>query len=276
MTAANLTPLNRENYVEERNDKLVLYDNIHCRSEDGLVVYSLSQDHRSRISICMEKIKSFTPGFGTASARKIVKISLENGGEGRYHATAVDSSHLFHLYMGLVPIDRKSSLVSHKWGLLGYFAVKNYNTIQDKLQKNVGLTIQELSDLKFLKMILADLNGLNHDQITNVMVSESQKEIDEIKSQTFSYFTQDFIPRLLNILKRSATKKQPDTSELLTRDMYLSDEGLTRWKDAIAQQKPFVPFRKLEHLRPFMDADQLTQLDEIMAIREKALGVKQE
>ena len=49
--------------------------------------------------------------------------------------------------------------------------------------------------------------------------------------------------------------------------MVLSDLGLQRWKEAIKDEKTFVPFKKLEHLQSLMTTDQKMRLDEIVKKR---------
>ncbi len=67
--------------------------------------YYTSKDYQERPSLYLSLITSNKSGSGTAGIRKVVEKSLKKGCEGRYHCDASWSSHIFHLYMGMIPED---------------------------------------------------------------------------------------------------------------------------------------------------------------------------
>lgn len=249
-------------FNEEASDRL---------AKHGTAIYNDGTDYLQRPSIYMERIQSGTKGFGTAITRKIVKESLEKGFGGRYHTSASWSSHLFHLYMGMLPEDAQVRYVPIQYGNCGKRTLKELPTIIKNIKEK---KTNDKLDLKYLKIMLADLKQVDEKTITDEMIVSHEQELTAFKDKKCSYLQYDFIPQILDILKCSPNEKKPNTSSLHAISMMLSDEGLKRWKDAIANKKPFVPFRKLEHLRPFMNEEQLKSLDAIMEARDKAFSKK--
>jgi hypothetical protein len=225
------------------------------------------KDWKQRDSILVKMRESGKPGFGTESTRQIFKKSLELGYGGRFHNDASRSSHLFHLYMGMIPVDRKLDYAQYRWGN-GAKALKKYDTITSLYLIDKKAVPSELKvDFDNIKNIVADLKGLDREQITDQMVIDAEADIKALKDKSASYLQDEFIPELLEILERDPTAKQPDTEYLYGVKMVLSDEGIARWNDDVSGVKPFDSFRKLEQLRQYMDETQLARLDAIMAKR---------
>lgn len=239
----------------------------------SVIQYESGKDDLGRDSIYIIKRVSdaIGSGFGTASTRKIVEESFKHGFGGRIHNQASWSSHIFHLYMGMIPHDCQINFIRHQWGVFGEGARKNLFKIQKKLQSKAPLSSKEQDDLKILKGMLAYIKGVRKKEVTDQDVVECTDKISALNSKTVPYLKCDFIPHLLEIFEKDPTKRHPDTEYLMSVNMMMSDEGIACWKEAIENKQAFKPFKKLEHLRPYMSSEQLSRLDRIMAIREKAL-----
>lgn len=210
-------------------------------------------------------------GFGTAAVREVVSESLKNGYEGRVHCVAAYSSHIFHLYMGMIPIE--DHWVKTEFGLCGIWAIKSYQSIKEKLIAKTQLTDVESNNLTTLKRILSSAKQTfsaldNVLEIADQDVIDSEETLRKLENRTISCLTNSFIPTLLEILERQKFTRRPDTSAWGNVHLYLSDEGRNRWIEAIEGERAFVPFRRFEHLQPLMTQDQLKQLNSILDFRE--------
>lgn len=211
-------------------------------------------------------------GFGTASTRALVERSITLGFEGRLHNSASWSSHIFHLYMGMIPHDRQVDPILHYWGVEGQMAVEQFDLIKEGLEINDTLSKEEETYLKTLKVMIAHSKGVSQKDITDQQViAEGGRVIEHLKEKKVSYLREDFIPSILKILERNLTVRHPDTTSLGAVEMMMSDAGIARWKEAIDNKQEFKSFKKFEHLRPYMTPEQLSRLDRIIEARAKAL-----
>lgn len=71
-----------------------------------------------------------------------------------------------------------------------------------------------------------------------------------------SYIEQNFVPALINIMERCPKGALPCTENFGAVDMYLSQEGIERWKGDIEGKKTFEPFRHFEPLQNLMTPEQ--------------------
>lgn len=86
----------------------------------------------------------------------------------------------------------------------------------------------------------------------------------------------DFILKMIETLETNIDQERPNTEHLGKVNMVFSEEGLKRWVEAITNKKPFVCFRKFEHLHSVMMKDQIARLDAIMQKREQVFAEKTE
>lgn len=226
----------------------------------GTMHYEIKKDH-----VYVQRRESHQPGFGTASMREIVKISLSHGFEGRVHNQAAWSSHLFHLYMGMIPNDYDVSYIKTLFGTTGEEAIQTIPQLKDILKKGESFNSDQQDDLSTLKRILARLNNSNAKDITDSQLYENFDRLQELKDKKLSYVTYVFIERVLGILEKSGDNPRPDTSMLNSVNMELSAEGIKRWKEAIDESKSFVPFYRLEHLHSKMTQKQLERLENLFS-----------
>lgn len=233
----------------------------------GELRFRPSIDWFGKPSIFVEKRVSQASGFGTASTRKIVVESLKAGFDGRFHNIAANSSHLFHLYMGMVPVKFLAKF-KEMYGMQGEAAINAMQGILDKIYTKEELSDQEKRQLNTLKGILRDLKNLGQNEtVTDQMIDDCKDDLRKFKEEVLISFDVEFIPKILDILERNPTERQPVTSSLGIKCMVLSDLGLQRWKEAIKDEKTFIPFKKLEHLECLMTADQKSRLDVIVKKR---------
>ena len=233
-----------------------------------------AKDFAGRSSIYISERISRVPGFGTASTLLVFKRSMELAYGGRFHNFADLSSHLFHLYMGMVPVDSQRAYVPFKWGMRGESALEEF----DKLIYDDHP--EEERHIKVLKEMLTEIRSQNKKpedppiHITTRMVEKAGKEFEELQKKTHSYLAGEFIPEIISILERCPPEARPSTKLLGGVKMFLSDEGLARWTKAVETHSPFVPFKRLEHLHRYMSPEQLKRLHEIFDVREKTRGSK--
>lgn len=206
-------------------------------------------------------------GFGTAVMREMVKLSLKHGYQGNIKADATRSSHLFHLYMGMIPVDRKQNLIQYEWGMGG-------EKIIDRLEQGIYFEdkIKLRSDFDTLKSMLqyATKSNLNFSE-NDILKEENIKLISSLKNCSVSYVQALFIPMFLGFMENNCNKKYPDTGHWGSIAIKLSDEGKSRWKHAIDNETEFKPFRNFEHLHPFMSDEQKAKLVKLLEKRENFL-----
>lgn len=150
--------------------------------------------HIQEDCIYIDYMYSDGPGSGTQTIRELVKLSLASGFDGNIKLEAFDSSHIFHIYMGMIP----------------------------------DATI-----------------------------------LDGQEAEKISFIQEIFAPGLLNILESNNGNARSDTSLLGSVPMIMSNEGKTRWKNAIESNKPFEPFRDFTHLSPYFTQKQIMRLSQI-------------
>lgn len=202
-------------------------------------------------------------GFGTAAFRALVHTSIQLGHLGNIKtdaSTSYGSPHLFYLYMGMKPSLGNVNYLITMHGIAG----ENIATKLESLSKHEEWSTETLkehfdeSSLDDLRMILKDrtLSLENIPNKKNLLLQLEEKKID--------YTLDFFIPKLLRILEKSPTDKYPNTNDLHSTKMCLTEKGLARWKFVIDNNLEFVPFKQLEHLdlRP-------EQKDRLKAILDK-------
>jgi uncharacterized protein YqcC (DUF446 family) len=203
-------------------------------------------------------------GFGKTVMREVVKGALEK--EKTVSLDAVESSHIFHLYMGMIPKDRKESYVAMQYGRSGSKALTE---LRSNSVENLNPRTQ-----KELFFILSEEKQLLKDQSpTTEELSKNRCFLLEL-DKNISYLTYQFIPSLLKILSNNLNVKCPDTTSLASVQMELSKEGKERWAKALSEQTEFDAFKKFEQLLPFMTEPQKEELAIILTLRSKALALE--
>lgn len=216
----------------------------------------------------IERVHSYVKGsgFGTAVMRETVKEALEQNKT--VTLDAAWSSHIFHLYMGMRPIDRKVSYLATTYGFLMPDCIEDlrkYHTVED---------INNSGDLKDLLKVLRTEKRLPKSTVLTAQdVIDNKEFLLELTNKKVSYLTFNFIPTLLMIFKWHIDKKFPDTSSLTAVMMELSEEGKARWQEAITEQIEFTPFKGFEQLIPFMTPSQKERWDSILKQRPVALAI---
>jgi hypothetical protein len=231
----------------------------------GYIQYQEGRDH-----IYLDRLESHDigGGFGRAAMLYLLEIAFKKfkdtlDSESPFaglRLSASYSSHIFYLYMGLIPengvnldlkpiIKSNYAYVRNNYGIVGEIAIKEITV--DDIFKN-----------------------------RNDLINLSKKE--------FSYLKNKFISQLLECLESQVSAKYPNTSEFDSVTMILSNEGKKRWLETIELYATkgifkFEPFRKFEQLRPFMTDAQIACLDTILieranieAMKEWSAGIKPE
>lgn len=196
-------------------------------------------------------------GFGTALYRETMQYAFEKGMQ--LWTDASWNSHVFHLYMGMIPKDRKMSYVPIEYGQRGVRSLNQLiasKTIDEFIQCNNqsnGRLLRELIDiLKQEKKELADAS------LTAQDVFENKDFMIDLQNKDVSYLTYSFIPSLLKYLYNNC-------GDLGSVHMYMSTEGQARWQDAINENKEFDIFEQFEHLHPYMLEEQKQALKKVLA-----------
>lgn len=257
----------KELSFEERSDQLA--------KKGHLLFDENATNYYGKKSIYISERMRDMPGFGTASTRLLFKRSLALGYEGRLHNHADFSSHIFHLYMGMIPVDHEIDYVSLYWGMSGIDAVSGFDQLKEALQNDPDdLTTEDQWNLRHLKRILSHLRDFPVSDITTMMVLEAEQEIKNLKTRKASYLQEKFIPSFLDILEKKPFKPKPDTTSLGMVRMVLSDLGNARWNEAVTKHEDFVPFRRFEQLIPHMSPEQIERLNNALDLREKSFPKK--
>ncbi|SNW62950.1 Hypothetical protein ORPV_1046 [Orpheovirus IHUMI-LCC2] len=212
--------------------------------EDGYCIYSVKKE-----CTYIESITSHKKGFGTRMIRNIIKERLDNNLDGNVKLQACWSSHIFWIYMGMIPMNSDVNYVSSKYGILG----------REALNHILNPSSSEFPYLSIIKHIINMEYGINIDDINDTIISEKYEDLIKLNNKTSSYIHIDFIPRLLRVLG----SKDLNTKYFGSINMSLSDEGLQRWKDCIYNDVDFIPFRDLSHMRQYMDDKQIKILEDI-------------
>ncbi len=192
--------------------------------------------HPSNGAIFIDSIQANIQGdgFGTAVMREAVKESLKKN-DGSVRVDASWSSHLFYLYMGMKPIESHINFVRHIYGRTAVRAL-------DELDKGVELS-------HATKFHLIDiLQYEKGDQCCKNPLKERDFLLSLRDRPPLSYIENEFVPMLCQSLKNQRGKKYPDTSQIGSCIMILSEEGKERWQAAISGNTEFTPFKNFEHL----------------------------
>jgi hypothetical protein len=197
------------------------------------------------------------PGSGTQTMRELVKLSLALEFNGNIELEAFDSSHIFHLFMGMVPDE--TVLDSN-----GFSDVAAQNQLSKLKACSDVNDIPDPNTVLFITLYLAEIYNKSNDEITKQMIFDNKEFLLSPEAGKISYIQDTFAPKLLDILESNTENKRPDTSSLGNVLMVLSDEGKTRWKRAIELSEPFEPFRDFSHLRSHMSPEQIQRLDQIV------------
>lgn len=224
--------------------------------------------NESKESIFIEKVFSKIQGNGSGTKffREFVAKSLSEC-SGKIELMAAWSSHVFWLKMGMLPIEHSVSTETIH-GLIIQITWEEFSETKKILEQPNGFSLIESTKLKYLKLLVSVAKNIKLDQVTNEMILASENDLRDFMEKSWSYTKEVFINRLLRILKKTPPdQKIPNTNSLESVCMTLSPEGVQRWKEAIENDQPFVPFRKLEHLQPFMSDTQKQELEEILEKR---------
>lgn len=214
----------------------------------------------TRPCIYIESMKSHVKGrgFGTAVMREAIQMSLERGYEGRVQLEVLHESHLFYLYMGMLPIDRYSTMCDDPECEKVYQYLNEHDKPEDYEKDTFNIRVLK----SLLKQIKPEQTSFSASDIV-----EQREQLVGLFQQKNSSLKNEFIPQLLDMMQATTDTLYPATSVLGQQSMILSDVGLERWKEAIAKQQQFVPFKRLEHIRPYMSKAQQHQLDTLLERR---------
>jgi len=221
-------------------------------------------------------------GFGTASMRHIVDTSFQRGFEGNIYSQTSWSSHVFHLYMGMMPqANRSTHLLSYCYGSIGlekfgHFQNNSREVILDKRMFNSALNMALWLENNrsrsgvFLEMYdLLRSRGFEKPEHTADEMIANKEKILSLFNEEVPYITFTLVPQLISALRTN--QQFPDTNSWGSIDMVLSEEGKARWKNAIDNKFEFRPFKNFEQLQPYMSENQKEQLKEVLQNRSQAL-----
>lgn len=226
-------------------------------------------------------------GFGTAAMRYLVEQSYKLGYEGNIDSETSWSSHLFHLYMGMIPKEKDEKFVSYAWGDFGEDVLKNlednyYHDDKTALEEDLEVLSEMLHMVKNFKEYstltetdILKFKNLKEDELfteADILDEKNMELILSLRQKTLSHLRFKFIPLLLRTLQKNTNIKYPDTGTWGSIVMVLSNAGKARWKEALDKNIEFVPFKNFEHLYPFMTSDQKQLLNEIVKKRSMQLA----
>ncbi|MBS0350001.1 MAG: hypothetical protein JSR33_02240 [Proteobacteria bacterium] len=229
--------------------------------KESLLLYS-KENQKNYIQI--DSRRSGAKGFGSASMREIVKASLSDPDcKGNVVNIASESSHLFHLKMGMMPSYESRLYLEEKYGALESI-VNTFVSCRD-------LSKMKAVDQQFLKIVYRLEKAIPDDQnITNKDLLENLDFLATLitKKSSMSDF---FIPMLIAKLKSNIGVERPNTESFGQIKMCLSPIAKERWRDAITRNIEFEPFRDFSHLLPYMTEQQKLELNDVLIQQAQAL-----
>lgn len=204
-------------------------------------------------------------GSNLVSFREVMSECIAANFDGIIEADAYRRSHLDYLKLGFVPLERLIS--AH--GLYG-------ESIATELLACTNLTDLQKKSRSFIEgmkeILRTELNTPEEKDISIEDVFKNRDVLIKHYNKKVSYITEYFIPFLVDSLKRNSGKICPDTSYMGSVIMILSPEGKARWCDAIKQNKEFVPFTDLSHLKLFLiDKEKISEFEQVVAQYRKSL-----
>jgi len=244
-------------FAQVRHDNLLSRGTIQYHEEPG----------KNRMYIVKRVAGHKGKGYGTAAMRLVVEESFSKGYQGNVSSETSWSSHLFHLKMGMIPVDRELDYVTTVYG---YFVGR---TALMELRDNSYIQ-QDLTQI--LKILRKEKNIPNDQVLTETSLSENENRefLLDLLEKRISYLSDYFIPTLIALLDKTCNEAFPDTDIFSCVPMDLSEEGKARWKDAIDREIEFKPFRNFEQLHPVMTDEQRVQMDYALAKRSAALEIR--
>lgn len=244
---------NRQNYEKNlRNGHLKTYSDLNKKC---IVIAQLFSNERG----C---------GFGAAAIRSQVQQSIAEKFDGNIQLKASWSSHLFYLYMGLIPIDRPVSYIGLKYDYKAR-ALKDLAkcTNETDLLKLTDRVIEYLKDIMHCEFKIPKEIDISLQDILN-----HRDDLIALEQKKAYYIKDVFIPWLLNVLKNNHGEKYPDTLESGPLWMMFAPEGKKRWLEAISKNNEFEPFRDLSHLKSYLaDKDEIAHFEKVVDEYRKSL-----
>ncbi|MBM3207981.1 MAG: hypothetical protein FJZ57_05175 [Chlamydiae bacterium] len=230
-------------------------------SSSGYLQYHYSDN---TATMHLDRIVSHTKGFGTDGYRHMMKAVFERNIPS-ITTDASFSSHVFHTFMGMIPLHNHGlSSVKLQFGNCGLKA------LTAALQLNDCESLEELDKFlakngKLLKIILLYYQGedSDYDEVQPLTLEEfkqNKEAFEEIQTKTEPYIQTIFLPNIMHNRIPQESGMRRSTEVLTSVMMKMSPEGMARWRESIEENKPFVPFKDLSHLRIYMDNDQLNSL----------------
>lgn len=195
--------------------------------------------HIDRIWTTHSDRKKDHRGLGTALFRQVMERAVQQNLAVSATASWRSKSHLFYLKMGMVPDDFPLSYVILKYGKKGYEALNDLKTSTPTLEQ-----------FEFLdQMLTQEKNQPEPPWDPAFLIS--------LLDKTSSFRTDYFIPALFKFLQTAdSSDRFLDSRELGSINLQMSAAGRAQWQTAIDCQIPFIPFRKYEHLFPYMTEEQ--------------------
>lgn len=207
-------------------------------------------------------------GFGTAAIRSMVEESIKLKYEGNLQLESAWQSYLFYLYMGMIPLESRIPYIDHWFGYAGGDALEALNKCHDEADL-LKVDADEIATMKRMLRLELDI------PIKSATLQDILKNRDlllDLNKKTCSYIEAKFIPNLLKLLEKNYGNKYPNSTDFAAVQMKFSSEGKARWIDAIKNNKEFVPFKDLSHLRSFISNKEVQEhFDHVASEYQKSL-----
>lgn len=202
-------------------------------------------------------------GFGIAAVREIVRRSIKLGYGGNVFVDAEHSSHLFYLKSGFIPDRAFDSgtcfkVYKIKYGDAGTEAIIELNKCKEEADFRLLLQKHEA----ILIMILRDKGKIpaNTKTLTIEDISSNRDFLLDV-----SCMKDYFIPLLLDTLEKNRGNKYIDTRDDSNWNFFsncsMSEMGIANIDK--------IPFRRFEHLWPYMTHAQIHRLNELLEIPDE-------
>jgi hypothetical protein len=242
----------------------------------GKTLYDIGTDYgtgRQYLYIYAMDSKKKGSGYGKAMFRECVEKSIQGGCDGNIQLEAVGSSHIFHLLMGMVPIEsdlynnwmRYILYIDTMYGKRSVMTIEKWRTFDPE---NAALLFYDKMARECLERIICgEILGIKSKPLTDNEILMYRDDVLNLQNVAYTTLACTFVPIFLDILKTGKVKKYPDTKRLDSVWMKLSQPGLERWKEAIKEGISFEYFDDFRQLHPYLTSYQRRILDGIVEER---------
>jgi hypothetical protein len=263
--------------VSQKTEDFLDHQLVKEMTDEGIFHYDLYKKMDGSLQVTIGTVISRSPGFGTQACRRmcaaIIAQGFGNHKNDVIHATAAMSSLVFHLKMGMQPLDSQEDLLTvhtskdpekqprffnpETCTLLTEQEAKPIIAAQKqrifletiaRLTAGSDLSEEDEKRVKDYKVKLTLPESLLDEKVADQMTNEELVlRQDELLRKKVSML-HVHICRLIKAIQETPGSQRPNTSHFKNIQMSMPEAGIARWKSDIEKVEPFQSFHKFEQL----------------------------